>query len=268
MTSHLVTLDSGASLYVHDEGDGPLVVFVSGLGGTAQFWLAQRQYFSKRFRVVSFDQPGCGQAPAMTGDVCVADLAAMAARMLEKIAPGQTPEVLVGHSTGAAIVQEWLTGRHGATPMRLVLSGGWARACPYMHSLFDFRMRSLGSDFRGDLGMYANLTRLLACDPADLVVPLPDFPAEIDPTQAATQVARMRALLAFDGEAKAADITVPTLVLGASDDRIVPLYHQRKLAELIPGALLKVLPNGGHFYPQTRSTIFNDTLQSWLDSTS
>jgi len=261
-----LTLDSGASLCVHDEGEGPLMVFISGLGGTAQFWLAQRRHFAARFRVVSFDQPGCGAAPAMSGAVAIADLAVMAAQMLEKIAPQQVPAVLVGHSTGGAIAQAWLTGRHGPAPARLVLSGSWTRACPYMHSLFALRIRTLGPDCRGDLGAYADLTRLLACDPADMAAPLPASPVEIDPVRAATQIARIHALLAFDAESDAPGITAPTLVIGAADDRIVPIYHQRRQAGLIPGALLNVLPHGGHFYPQTRSAVFNGMLESWLQT--
>jgi len=242
------------------------MVLISGLGGTAQFWLAQRRHFSTRFRVVSFDQPGCGQAPPMAGDVSIADLAVMTAQMLARIAPQETPAILVGHSTGGAIAQEWLAGRHGPAPLHLVLSGTWGRACPYMHSLFNLRMRCLGPDFRGDLGAYADLTRLLACDPTDIAAPLPASPMDVDPVRAATQVSRMRALLAFDAEANAPDITVPTLLFGAVDDRIVPIYHQRKLAGLIPGAVLNVLPHGGHFYPQNRSAVFNDVLQSWVQA--
>lgn len=266
MTVHHLTLESGASLRVHDEGEGPLMLLISGLGGTAGFWREQRRHFSGSFRVISFDQPGCGEAPAMPGPVSIADLAAMSARMLEKIAPGQAPAVLAGHSTGGAIAQEWLSGGHGPAPSHLVLSGTWTRACAYMHSLFELRMRCLGADFGGDLGAYADLTRLLACAPADVAAPLAPSPAQIDRAKAATQVSRMRALLAFDGQERAARIAVPTLVLGAVDDRIVPVYHQRDLAGLIPGASLNILPDGGHFYPQARSVAFNDILQSWLQA--
>jgi pimeloyl-ACP methyl ester carboxylesterase len=42
------------------------------------------------------------------------------------------------------------------------------------------------------------------------------------------------------------NIDVPTLVVGASDDWIVPNVYADRFAELIPGAKLERLPNTGH----------------------
>jgi pimeloyl-ACP methyl ester carboxylesterase len=45
-------------------------------------------------------------------------------------------------------------------------------------------------------------------------------------------------------------ITVPTTVVAGSADRVVPLAAARRLAAAIPGAVLEIVPGGGHLLPQ------------------
>ncbi len=47
-------------------------------------------------------------------------------------------------------------------------------------------------------------------------------------------------------EAAAAEITVPLLIVGGARDRIVPAYHQERLAEAAPGAELLLYSDGSH----------------------
>lgn len=66
------------------------------------------------------------------------------------------------------------------------------------------------------------------------------------------------------GTALPPKVSVPTLVLGTPDDAIVPHHHQRATAEAITGAAFAPLPDGGHFYPQTRQAAFLERLQPFL----
>jgi pimeloyl-ACP methyl ester carboxylesterase len=47
-----------------------------------------------------------------------------------------------------------------------------------------------------------------------------------------------------------ASITIPTVVIAGSIDRVVPVASGRRLAEAIPGAMLEIVPGGGHLLPQ------------------
>lgn len=265
MSGQELHLETGGSLRVHDEGGGPLVLLVSGLGGTAAFWQHQRRdLVAAGYRVISFDQPGCGAALPREGPVTVADLARMTAQMLARVAPETPLAAMIGHSTGGAIAQEYHRLGLRPAPGRMVLSGTWARACPYMHSLFAFRIRSLGRDFDADFADFGELSWLLGVTPSDVDQPRVFVPSGPDRTRAATQVARMRALLEFDAEKAAPGLDRPVLVLGAQDDRIVPAYHQRALADAIPGAGLHLFTDGGHFFPQSRHSAFNALIQDWL----
>ncbi|WP_273687940.1 alpha/beta fold hydrolase [Ketogulonicigenium vulgare] len=249
---------NGAISIVHDEGQGPLVVLVSGLGGTAAFWQPVRQALARRYRVISFDQPGCGDAPVWGGVPSVSGLAQMLAEILD----GAVPAIMIGHSTGGAIVQDYLSQALGPLPDAAVLSGTWAQPCPYMKALFALRLRSLKTDYSGDVAQYRAMTRLLGAAPADILSD--DFaalPPQFDHDFARTQALRMQALLAFQGGALP---DLPLLILGAADDRIIPAYHQQALAAANPRAHLAVLPEGGHFFPQSRSDWFIRALDDGL----
>lgn len=50
----------GESIHYVDEGGGPAIVLLHGLGGNAENWLLQRRHFSATHRVLSLDLPGHG----------------------------------------------------------------------------------------------------------------------------------------------------------------------------------------------------------------
>ena len=51
---------NGETLHYNDEGSGPAVALLHGLGGNAENWLLQRRYLSATHRVLSLDLPGHG----------------------------------------------------------------------------------------------------------------------------------------------------------------------------------------------------------------
>jgi pimeloyl-ACP methyl ester carboxylesterase len=53
-------------------------------------------------------------------------------------------------------------------------------------------------------------------------------------------------LFKFDSRDWLPGFTTPTLVIGGTDDIVVPIHHPRYLAANIPGAQLKILERAGH----------------------
>ena len=47
-----------------------------------------------------------------------------------------------------------------------------------------------------------------------------------------------------------ASIAVPTIVVAGNLDRVVPAATARRLAATVPGAMLEIVPGGGHLLPQ------------------
>ncbi len=59
-----------------------------------------------------------------------------------------------------------------------------------------------------------------------------------------TLIRLFRNLFAFDSRRRLSEIKVPTLVIGAKDDLMVPLHHSEFLSKNIPNSEFKVMPDG------------------------
>lgn len=238
-------------------GEGDAVVFISGLGGLADFWAAQVSTFERTFRVLTFDHRGVGRSDGAppysvaqwSGDV----LALLDLERIESVH-------LVGHSTGGIIAQVFAV-THPERVRTLTLGGTWLVPDRRFRDQFAFRKQVL-TKLGGDA--YRTLSDLLA-------YPLPDAtsnPAREMSVQECEAIgARIDALLAYDGTAIAPRIAAPTLVLAADDDYIVPAYHSQAVAVAIPGAKFRRCRAGGHFFPRSRAADYNKTISEfWAEA--
>ena len=76
------------------------------------------------------------------------------------------------------------------------------------------------------------------------------------PQDAAGISARLDAILALDARPLYPRIACPTLVMGARDDLVMPVWHAEQAAQSIRGAKLVVCDHGGHMFPETRTPEF------------
>ncbi|MGE3991754.1 alpha/beta fold hydrolase [Pseudorhodoplanes sp.] len=249
-------INGGSLRYCH-EGAGEAVVFVSGLGGSASFWSTQVATFRERFHVVTFDHRGIGGSsgkPPYTVAQWCDDLL----RLVDGLAIDRCH--LVGHSTGGIIAQNF-AAENPDRVRTLSLGGSWLSPDRRFRELFALRKDVLVR--MGDAA-YRTLGDMLAAsfprDEAVTAAPTTQPPHEV-------VLARIDALLAYRGEADAERIRVPTLVVAAADDHIVPSYLSRALADAITGSRLLLLVGGGHFFPRTRSATYNKALSDfWAEA--
>ena len=91
----------GGQLHVRDQGTGPALLLLHGLGGhMGQYDYAVAEQLATRFRVVSVDRPGSGYSSRPVS----ADLSSQAATLaalIEQLDLGRP--VVVGHSLGGAV---------------------------------------------------------------------------------------------------------------------------------------------------------------------
>lgn len=76
--------------------------------------------------------------------------------------------------------------------------------------------------------------------------------------------ARQARLLRVTDENRLAEITCPTLVIGAADDRLRPVAESRMLAAGIPGASLQVMEGVGHMIPLEAPEDLAERIVTWL----
>lgn len=262
MPVHQVETPDGATLTVTVDGEGPDILLVSGLGGTAGFWAPTLPALTEAFRITRFDQRGIGASTRGTADCDIDLLAADCLAVLD--AAGIERAIFVGHSTGGAIGQALAHIAPGRLA-GLVLSATWLKPSRYMDALFATRRRILDLDPTA----YAATGAILGYAPAWLETNWSAFEtatAKPPVSDEARQVVRERidALLAFDGSASVGAIACPTLVMGARDDAIVPAFLQDELATALPqGRQVVMYDDGGHFFPVTRTADFMRDLTAF-----
>ena len=258
-----VTLEDGAALAVSVRGAGQAVLYVSGLGGAANFWNPCLGALAASHQTICLDQRGIGQSTRGTVPCTIEQLATDCFEVLDTCQV--TSAVIVGHSTGGAIAQAMALMRPSRVEA-LVLSGTWARPNRYMQELFKLRSTLLNNNPLE----YASSAAFLSYDPAWLNDNWSVYDAMLAqaPLQAATQhiiQERIQALLQFDRSAELVTLKMPALILGARDDLIVPSFLQEALAAALPQSTLKLFPHGGHFFPVSVQDDFTQTVIDWID---
>ncbi|MGF7161673.1 aminoacrylate hydrolase [Rhodoligotrophos appendicifer] len=263
--SGTLRLPEGGKITYDRKGDGPPLVLVSGLGGRASFWDRVIPELTRHFTIITYDHLGTGRSSRFDGPYSIQGMADNLVLLMADI--GVKSAVLVGHSTGGAICQEIAVNRPELID-RLILSATWTKACPYFTRLFQYRLESLD---RGGLNLYRKLGVLLQYPPlwisenevlVDAELNAPD-PTDVDREIRITK-ARIQAILDHDLSAKIGSIDIPTLIVTAADDMVVPAYHSEQLERLIPGARRIVLANGGHFVPRTQKAAYAAVLLDFL----
>ena len=256
------TSDGRFSYEAAGDPAAPPLVFLHGIGGAAKAWRGQISDFGNGFRAVAWDMPGYGgSAPLAT--VTIGTLADALDDFLATI--GASKPIVVGHSIGGMIVQEWLV-KHPTAASAVVLAqtspafgkadGDWQKA---------FVEARLGPLSRGET--MASLapglvTELVGENPdADGMALARDCMAEVPE---ASYRASMMALLGFDRRHALKDIRVPTLVLSGSRDGNAPAPMMAKMASYIPRATYVELDGAGHLVNLERPDAFNSAVKQFL----
>lgn len=264
MTELEVKLADQARLACDVNGSGPPLLFISGLGGTSAFWQRISVNLEPDFRVIRFDQRGVGRSTRGTAACTIEQLAKDCVAVLDAL--NVKAAIVVGHSTGGAIAQTMCLD----DPDRVigaVLSGTWGRPERYIQALFRSRLALLHASPRE----YA-ATSVLLSYPADWinehwsVFEAAVAGAPVEPAAQLIVAERIEALLRFNRENDVPRLSQPTLVVGARDDIIIPLFAQVHLAKCLPKPEVEVLPTGGHFFPISRAESYARVLSRWVSS--
>jgi pimeloyl-ACP methyl ester carboxylesterase len=201
--------------------DGVAVVLVHGVIVSSRYFLPLAGELARDCPVLVLDLPGYGLSGGDAADLTVlADAVVAAARAL-----GHNRLTLVGNSFGAQVAVEAAL-RHPAHVERLVLIGP-----------------TVDPAARGLLRQYVRWQRNAPDEHLSVLPVMARDLADIGPRGAARM---LRIMLADRPEAKLPRVHQPTLVIRGGRDRLVPEAWARAVAELLPDAVLRVLPGYAH----------------------
>jgi pimeloyl-ACP methyl ester carboxylesterase len=255
-----------ADLHLYTGGDGPPVVLLHGLGGSAANWVQVFPGLVDAHRVIAIDLPGHGGSPALPRGTGVEGFAAAVADALD--AEGVGPALVAGHSFGGHVAVRLALQRPDlVTGLLLVAAAGLSTS------------RKVARRY------IALVTRLR---PARRVQPLarrfgsrPGFrravlaPWFVSDAEALTQAALRGlfrdtrehggvavagvAMIRDDLRAEIALVARPALVLWGARDLQLPVSDGVELARRL-GAPLRIVADCGHLLPAERPEAVVDAL--------
>ena len=253
-----VVRDNGLRLHVVQEGSGPPLLLIGGLGNRLQVWDAVVPSLANHFTVVRFDHRGLGQSGDLAdAPYTLATMAEDAAAVMAAL--GHERYHLAGISLGSFVAQQLaLTQPERIVKLVLIASslGGPQHVAPGPEVLGYFMtMAGMPRPERVDKGLRLALhSDFIEARPA-VFAALTQAGIEDEPP-AKTIQRQMMVGMTFNHAEKARDIQVPTLLLHGAGDQVVPPENSRRLNEAIAGSALVILPEAGHLciVDQARAT--------------
>jgi 3-oxoadipate enol-lactonase len=238
---------------MHVDGVGPPLVYVPGMDGTGQLFYRQAPAMARRFRVATYAL----RDAAEDMDTLVADLA----RVIGDVAPDSEPAVLVAESFGGALAMSFALERpelvralvllnsfpHFRPQHRLRLAIAAIRLMPWgamrlVRRLTAFRLHSRQTH-RDEIRRFLQLTAR---------------------TTRHGYLNRLRILTRYDVRERLAELRMPTLLLAADEDHLIPSVAQAELmASRVPGAAMIVLRGHGHSCFLARTVNLDAILTRW-----
>jgi len=230
--------------------DAPVVAFCEGLGYARWMWRFQRERLDD-YRTIAFDNRGTGEsevpeAPeAYSIEAFASDLeAVLAAEDIE------TAHV-VGASMGGMTAQQYARDYDRAVSLTLLCTshgGEDAVETPPETQEYMFDVPE-GYDEREAIRykMTPAMTDEFRTENEELIERIVDWRLDSDAPEAARN-AQAGAVAAFDSTPWLDELTLPTLVLHGTDDRVLPVANGERLADALPNAELELFEGGSHLF--------------------
>jgi pimeloyl-ACP methyl ester carboxylesterase len=254
-------------LWVEEQGAGPAVLCISGLGYSSWCWRETAAALKDRYRIVTFDNRGAGRSDAPDGEYSIAQFADDAAGVL--VALNGVPAHVIGHSMGGYIALT-LASQHPALVRSLVLigtsSGGdGSQPIPEATSeAWKAAVKLPPHDFAKTTMPYSFATGWTHEHPdrfRQLLAERLEFPTG---TEAWKKQFRAASEFGRLGLQQVGDIDIPALVVHGTDDRVVPYVNGERLAGQLRHARLETFDRAGHLCYLEEPNRAHALLGSWL----
>ena len=259
-------------------GQGPVILLIHGIAGTAATWTAVQERLAERFTTIAPDMPGHGVSDKPAGDYSLGNLASTLRDLL--VALGHERATLVGHSLGGGVAMQF-SYQFPAQTERLILvsSGGLGRdvnlilraACLPGADLFLATvagpLAAAGSSIGRALGR-------VGWRPApDIQEVASGFASLADTSTRTAFLHTLRSVVGTTGQRVNASnrlylaAEMPTLLIWGENDPIIPAHHAQSAHERMPGSRLVTFAGSGHMPHLDEPNRFANALLDFMDET-
>lgn len=226
----------GGRVHLLRGGDGPPLLFLHAAGGAGQ-WHEFHELLARRFHVIAPDHPGFGGSDELPEVEGMDDLVYHYQDLIARL--GLDRPHLVGASFGGwAAAELAVAAPHLFRSLVLLSPAGLRLPGHPVADLFLMPPQQLAAT------LFHDPAKAAAFAPAEVTIDM-----IIAAYRDATALARFSwaPFLANPKlERRLRRITIPTLVAWPSDDRLIPIAHGHRYAELIPQATFTVVEDCGH----------------------
>ena len=247
-----------------EQGAGPGVVFLHGIGGNRTNWAPQLEACSLHYRAVAWDARGYGDSDDYAGPCRFEDLSDDLSRLLEHL--DLSAAHLVGLSMGGRILMDFAV-RYPAKVRSLTIAGSF----PSFGSALTLQQQS---DFmrlrREPLERGQSLTSLAPQLVDSLLGPhagaavRDEMLESIACLQPTSYLKTLEATLHFDRTEALPCISAPTLLLYGEFDRLVTPEAGRAVHAAMRNAEYQLIPKAGHLINIEQPQAFNAALLDFL----
>ncbi|MBR8740891.1 alpha/beta fold hydrolase [Nocardiopsis sp. MG754419] len=236
-------------------GHAPVVLLVPPFGTKMSVWEPQIPELTRNRRVLRINHRGHGLSPAPEGPYTVEDLALDVLGLLEDL--GFSRVSAVGAGFGASLLL-WIAANSPRTLDRIALMAATPRTPP-MH-----RWGRIASRVRAGGMETVTADVVLPWFTPDLTYGRPEiaarFTADFDGIDPVGYASICDAVDAMDQRHLVSGVRVPTTVVSAAHDPLLPPGHGRRLADGIAGARFEVVSGAAHLLGVERADRVNDLL--------
>jgi pimeloyl-ACP methyl ester carboxylesterase len=234
-------------------GKGKLVLLLHGWGDNLHGLRNLHKTLSSKYQVLSLDLPGFGNTDAPTTVWGLDEYGKFVAALLKKLELKQ-PYAVIGHSNGGAIAIR-MVAQGLLNPERIILiAASGIRSDQSVRRLAFQVIAKTGNIATAWLPeRYRGVLRrsLYGAAGSDLYV-MPQLQETFKKT------------VRQDVQVDAEKIHIPTLLIYARDDDIVPLSYGRRYHHLINDSILAIIESGGHFVHQKQPTQVLEHIERFL----
>jgi 3-oxoadipate enol-lactonase len=221
--------------------DAPVVLLSNSLGSSVRMWDPQAAALTARYRVVRYDLRGHGRSPAPDGPYTLADLAADALALLDRLDIDRAH--LVGLSLGGMVsMQLAATAPERVDRMVLCCTSAYLPPASGWHDRAAIvRADGMGAIAEAVVGRW--LTPAFAAASPRLVA---DLRAMVEATPNEGYASCCEAIATMDLRPRLREVTAPTLLVAAADDPATPVDHTAVIAAELPDARAVVVGPAAH----------------------
>lgn len=248
---------NGRELYFEQRGSGPPLLLIHSLGTASWMWREQIRSWSRDFEVLAFDARAHGRS-SRQGPLSVEAAAADLLEGMQRLS--KTSLSVVAISMGGPIV----TQLYSAAPeliARVVIADSFARQGPAGEE----RVRALRDELAScSMQVYGRRYAELALHPGTSVDHFDELASSIGAMAKEDYLEMAASVFTSDVSSLMPGIRVPVLVAVGAQDARTPPALSREIADLIPGAELKVIEGASHLANLDNPAGFHEAIYPFL----